>query len=182
MRLKTVGLLVGLVTVLSGCGAQDITGPTTEVTTFSGSVPKTYSSLEALLEDASIVATGRVVNSEVVKIADLEVTKHQLSITANLHGESADVVDVYQTGTADWVFDLPLPDHLEVGETYLLFLTSMGLPKDQPASDGYAVVGPAAWRQVGVDFVAVNNSAQPIDFGSIPQKFAVSEAESLLRD
>ena len=173
--------VIALAITLAGCTAS--TGAETqgdEPIVFSASVPVHYVDAKQLSADSSSLVHGTVVGSTEEKIQDLLVTRYEVQVDQTLGGDVVGKIGIYQTGTPDWTLDAPLPQHLTVGESYLLFLTPMGLPDGTIGSDGYGIVGPGVWEDHDGVLEAYGNPDSEIDYGRIPLKVTLEEARSLL--
>ncbi len=172
---------IALVVGLAGCAAPaDSDATSDDPVVFSASVPVHYTDATQLSADSTALVHGVVVESTDEKIHDLIVTRYEVRIDDTLGGDLDGTIGVYQTGTADWIIDAPLPQHLRVGDSYLLFLTPMGLPEGTTGSDGFGIVGPGVWTDNNGVLTAYGNPDSTIDYGQIPQRLTLEAAPSAL--
>lgn len=179
LRISLVSaVLAGFMLPIAGCSFSSGQPKEEPPIVFSGSVPKQYLDTERLASDSSDLVYGQIVSSSEQKIADLLVTRYELEIKETLGGTASGTVGVYQTGTPDWIYDIPLPQHLKVGSSFLLYLTPMGLPEGKVGSDGYAILGTGAWIEVNGAFEIYGNGDHPIEYGAIPKTLTLESART----
>ena len=178
MKNAFVGSLAVALLMMAGC-SNDVASQGDAVV-FSASVPVTYGDIESLARDSKLVVVATVDGSRQEKIADLEVTRYELTVDQDYSAASPKTIGVYQTGTEDWILDTPIPPHLKVGNTYLLFLVPMGLPEGQVGSDGFGIVGVGAWERQGDAFRAYLNPDHELTYGQIPTQIGISELKTMI--
>lgn len=177
-RLRLVVTSAAVALLLAGCSTSP--EENTELVVFGGSVPVRYSTIEQLARDTSVIVLGTVTDSASEKISDLEVTRYEFQVYKSFGVEAPPSVGVYQTGNADWILDMPVPPHLEVGKDYLLFLVPMGLERDQVGPDAYGILGVGAWAVNGDTLTALDNPDHKIDYGTIPTQLVLPDLEAVL--
>lgn len=119
--------------------------------------------------------------SEPVTIEDLVFTRYELKVQSHYAGTTAELIPVYQVGEPDWQIDLDVPAHLQEGQRYLLFLQPTTLPEGETGGDGYYIVGPGAWADMGdSQFEIWLKPDSHFELGTVPTMLDLAAVPQLL--
>lgn len=146
-----------------------------------GSAVKPYWSASEIAGDATSLLLGEVVAAEAVTVSGLLFTGYQVRVESHLAGSTPDSIVVYQIGEADSHVDLPIPQHLALGERYVLFVQPTGVEKLDSADMGYYIVGPGAWvNSQGSRFNIWLKPRSDVELGEVPTTFERAEIAAIL--
>lgn len=195
MRSTTLLLSLGILTLsaitLGACaaaleGAPAVSGDripdASDQLVIEGSAVKPYLSASEIAGDATSLLLGNVVAAEAITISDLQFTGYEVRVESHLAGSTPDSIVIYQIGEADSHVDLPIPQHLLVGERYILFVQPTGVEKLDSADTGYYIVGPGAWvNSQGSRFDIWLNGRSDVNLGEVPTNFDWAETAAILQ-
>lgn len=126
----TAALIAGAAMTATGCSANAPEDTKDETKQVSVTRTKTYSSLDELNADSTLIVTGTPTSQEIVQDIDpdMDFTLSTFEVQSTQKGEASGVITVRQTGSTR---QTPPTGILGVGQRYLLYLTPSGLSGEQ---------------------------------------------------